>query len=168
LSSREWANVYTNNLSVTTINGVTVGSSPKFTDNNNNQTIKGNGTTFGTDDAVNIVGGGDVSVAANTTNKTITISYSTPSNNVTGSGTSGKLVKWNGKNIITDGPALGTDTTKFLNNKGEWATAITEVKTGTGLTGGPITTSGTISLDVAATKTALGLGSAAYEAASAF
>ena len=43
------------------------------------------------------------------------------SNNITGSGTSGSLVKFNGANSITNGPALGTDTTKFLNNKGEWA-----------------------------------------------
>lgn len=44
-----------------------------------------------------------------------------PANNVTGSGTSGSLVKWNGTNTITNGPALGSDTTQFLNNKGEWA-----------------------------------------------
>ena len=42
-------------------------------------------------------------------------------NNITGSGTSGSLVKFNGTNSITNGPTLGTDTTKFLNNKGEWA-----------------------------------------------
>ncbi|MBO7535654.1 MAG: hypothetical protein J6T34_00745, partial [Bacilli bacterium] len=54
------------------------------------------------------------------TAQTVTV---TPSitNNVTGSGTSGNLVKWNGTNTVTSGPALGTDTTKFLNNKGEWA-----------------------------------------------
>lgn len=54
------------------------------------------------------------------TAQTVTV---TPSiaNNVTGSGTSGSLVKWNGTNTITNGPALGSDTTKFLNNKGEWA-----------------------------------------------
>ena len=120
--SKEWANVYTDNLQTTTINGVTIGSSPKFTDNNNNQTIKGNGTAFGVDDAVNIVGGGDVSVSANTTNKTITISYSTPSNNVTGSGTNGKLVKWSGTNTITDGPTLTSGGTGFLKEDGSWAT----------------------------------------------
>ena len=42
-------------------------------------------------------------------------------NNVTGYGTSGSLVQFNGTNTITNGPAFGTDTTKFLNNKGEWA-----------------------------------------------
>ena len=45
----------------------------------------------------------------------------TIANNITGSGTSGSLVKFNGANSITNGPALGTDATKFLNNKGEWA-----------------------------------------------
>lgn len=57
----------------------------------------------------------------NGTAQTVTV---TPSiaNNITGSGTSGYLAKFNGANTITNGPALGTDTTKFLNNKGEWAT----------------------------------------------
>lgn len=52
--------------------------------------------------------------------QTVTV---TPSiaNNITGSGTSGSLAKFNGTNTITNGPALGTDATKFLNNKGEWA-----------------------------------------------
>lgn len=53
----------------------------------------------------------------------------TPSitNNVTGSGTSGKLVKWSGANTITDGPALSSSissqsqTTKFLREDGTWA-----------------------------------------------
>ena len=48
----------------------------------------------------------------------------TPSitNNITGSGTSGYLTKFNGANTITNGPQLGSTTTTFLNNKGEWAT----------------------------------------------
>ena len=45
-----------------------------------------------------------------------------PSNNVTGSGTSGYLVKWNGTNSITNGPQLGSSTTTFLRNDGTWAT----------------------------------------------
>ena len=44
-----------------------------------------------------------------------------PSNNITGSGTSGYLTKWNGTNIITDGPQLGSNTTTFLRNDGTWA-----------------------------------------------
>lgn len=45
-----------------------------------------------------------------------------PSNNVTGSGTSGYLTKWNGANTITNGPQLGSSTTTYLNNAGSWAT----------------------------------------------
>ena len=232
-SSREWANVYTNNLQATTINGVTVGSSPKFTDTNtahshaagvglllndtntggvngtvtykaalvnetkssnaatytaggtskfyavqldkdgklsvavpwqnntnDNQTIKGNGTAFGANDSIDIVGDGDVTITADITdaaNKKIKISYSTPANNVTGSGTNGKLVKWSGPNTVTDGPEFGTDATKFLNNKGEWAAppagTVTSigitVPTGLTVTNSPITTSGTIAITLA-------------------
>lgn len=57
---------------------------------------------------------------------------------VFGSGTSGYLTKWIGSDTIANGPQIGTDTTKFLNNKGEWA-----VPTGTTY--------------VAATTSALGL-----------
>lgn len=54
--------------------------------------------------------------------QTVTVTPSI-SNNITGTGTrtSGYLAKFSGTNTITNGPALGTDTTKFLNNKGEWA-----------------------------------------------
>lgn len=44
-----------------------------------------------------------------------------PSNNVIGSGTSGYLTKWSDTNTITNGPALGTDTTTYLRNDGTWA-----------------------------------------------
>lgn len=48
----------------------------------------------------------------------------TPSitNNVTGSGTSGYLAKFNGANTITNGPQLGSSTTTYLRNDGSWAT----------------------------------------------
>lgn len=48
----------------------------------------------------------------------------TPSitNNVTGSGTSGYLAKFNGAHTITNGVALGSSTTTFLRNDGTWAT----------------------------------------------
>ena len=46
-------------------------------------------------------------------------------NNVTGSGTSGYIAKWNGTNTITNGPAFGSDKTKFLRNDGTWAVALT-------------------------------------------
>lgn len=53
------------------------------------------------------------------TAQTVTV---TPSiaNNITGTGTSGYLTKFNGTNTITNGPALGSDITKFLRNDGTW------------------------------------------------
>ncbi len=42
-------------------------------------------------------------------------------NAVTGNGTSGYLTKFNGNKSVTNGPALGSDTTKFLRNDGTWA-----------------------------------------------
>lgn len=49
--------------------------------------------------------------------------YQAPiSNNVTGSGTSGYIAKFNGGNTITNGPALGSSTTTYLRNDGQWAT----------------------------------------------
>ena len=55
------------------------------------------------------------------TAQTVTV---TPSiaDNVTGSGTSGYLAKFNGTNTITSGPQLGSSTTTFLNNAGSWDT----------------------------------------------
>lgn len=48
----------------------------------------------------------------------------TPSitNNITGSGTSGYLTKFNGTNTITNGPQLGSSTSTYLRNDGSWAT----------------------------------------------
>ena len=43
-----------------------------------------------------------------------------PTNNVTGSGTNGYIAKWNGTNTLTNGPAFGSDATKFLRNDGTW------------------------------------------------
>ena len=101
-------NPSTGNLQATQLNGVTIGSSPKFTDNNTTYTFA-NGTNGFT---VTPSGGSA---------QTVTI---TPSitNNVTGSGTSGYLTKFNGTNTITNGPQLGSSTTTYLNNAGSWAT----------------------------------------------
>ena len=53
--------------------------------------------------------------------QTVTV---TPSitNNVTGSGTSGYIAKWNGANTVTNGPAFGSATTTYLRNDGTWQT----------------------------------------------
>ena len=50
----------------------------------NNQTVKGNGTAFGANDAVNILGTSPISVTANTTNKTITIAVADASTSAKG------------------------------------------------------------------------------------
>lgn len=99
---------FTNNINANTINGVAVGSSPKFTDNNTTYTFASGTNGF----TVTPSGG---------TAQTVTV---TPSitNNVTGSGTSGYLAKWNGTNTITNGPQLGSATNTFLRNDGTWAT----------------------------------------------
>ncbi len=65
--------------------------------------------------------------------QTVTV---TPSitNNVTGSGTSGYIAKFNGTNTITSGPQLGSGTTTYLRNDGSWATPTnTTYSAGTGL-----------------------------------
>ena len=99
---------FTNNLQANTINGVAVGSNPKFTDNNTTYTFS-NGTNGFT---VTPSGG---------TAQTVTVTPSI-SNNITGTGTrtSGYLAKFSDTNTITNGPALGTGTTKFLREDGTW------------------------------------------------
>lgn len=94
-----------------TVNGLTVEkavpSNAVFTDNNTTYTFA-NGTNGFT---VTPSGGSA---------QTVTV---TPSitNNVTGSGTSGYIAKFNGANTITNGPAFGSATNTFLRNDGSWA-----------------------------------------------
>lgn len=92
-----------------TVNGHTVAS-----DVPNNATFTDTTYTF-----ANGTNGFTVTPSGGTA-QTVTV---TPSitNNVTGSGTSGYLAKFNGANTITNGAQLGSDTTKFLRNDGEWA-----------------------------------------------
>ena len=99
---------FTNNAQFNTINGVAVGSNPKFTDTTYSSLSAASGGT-----AVSLVTTGEKYTWNNKQDKL--------TNPVTGTGTSGRLTKWTGTNTIGDGPALGSDTTKFLNNKGEWA-----------------------------------------------
>ncbi len=87
--------------------------------------------------------------------QTVTV---TPSitDNITGSGTSGKLVQFNGTNTITDGPAIGSDTTTYLRNDGNWTTPVgtyelptasSEVKGGIKIGSGLSMTSETMAVD---------------------
>ena len=101
-------NPSTGNLQATQLNGVTIGSSPKFTDTT--YTFAGGTNKF----TVTPSGG-------NAQDVTITPSIT---NNVTGSGTSGYIAKFNGANTITNGPAIGSDTTKYLRNDGSWAVPV--------------------------------------------
>lgn len=39
-------------------------------------------------------------------------------NNITGTGTSGSIAKFNGSNTLTDGPEIGAALNTFLNNSG--------------------------------------------------
>lgn len=94
------------NIEATQLNGVTIGNSPKFTDNN---------TTYAFADGTNGFTVTPSGGQAQTVNITPSIS-----NNVTGSGTSDCIAKFNGENTITSGPAIGTDTTKYLRNDGTW------------------------------------------------
>lgn len=63
-------------ITTNTLGQVTSISEVTITDNNDNQTIKGNGTSFGANDVIDIVGSGTTTVTGNATNKTITISSS--------------------------------------------------------------------------------------------
>ena len=94
---------FTNNIQANTINGVTVGNSPKFTDTNtevSTLTLVA-GSTAGT----SLTSGGKFTLTAGS--KTVSFTMPTiptiPSNNITGSGTSGKVVKFTGTNTIGDG-----------------------------------------------------------------
>ena len=92
-----------------------------------------------------------------------------PSNNVTGSGTSGYLVKWNGTNTITNGPQLGSSTTTYLRNDGTWATPTdtnTTYTIATGDSNGQIKV--TPSSGSAYNVSVKGLGSAAYTASTSY
>ena len=103
-----------------TVNGKTVGvnvpADAKFTDNNTTYTFA-NGTNGFT---VTPSGGSA---------QTVTV---TPSitNNVTGSGESGAIAKFNGTNTVTTGPKFGVGVTSFLRNDGQWGTPTSGIYVG--------------------------------------
>ena len=61
--------------------------------------------------------------------ETVTI----PTNNITGSGTSGSLAKFSGTNTLTDGPAFNTSATagKYLSETGSWTRPLNGIFKGT-------------------------------------
>lgn len=52
---------------------------------------------------------------------TATSALSNDSDFVSGTGTNGYLTKWNGTGTVTSGPQLGSSTTTYLRNDGQWA-----------------------------------------------
>lgn len=56
-----------------------------------NQTVKGNGTAFGANAAIDVVGGGNVTVTGDATNNKITVSYTTPASLPANGGTASKV-----------------------------------------------------------------------------
>ena len=113
LSAEDYNTLYTNGT--VTINGVTL------TYDANNIYIVPDNTQQQIDDILALIPSD-----ATSSNKLATAS-DIPSNNVTGSGTSGSLTKFNGTNTITDGPELSstistqTRNTKFLREDGVWS-----------------------------------------------
>ena len=109
-----------------------------------NSSVSGGGSTWGSSITVKINGTSKTLTIPSNPNTTYTFASGTngftvtpsggtaqtvtvtPSitNNVTGSGTSGYLAKFNGTNTITSGPQLGSSTTTFLRNDGTWATPV--------------------------------------------
>ena len=102
---------FTNNIQANTINGVTVGSSPKFTDTNTE--VSTLTLTAGSTAGTSLTSGGKFTLTAGS--KTVSFTMPTipiiPSNNITGSGTSGKVVKFTGTNTIGDGWGVTDNTT---------------------------------------------------------
>ena len=99
---------FSNNIAANTINGVTVGSTPKFTDTTYTFANGTNGFT------VTPLGGSA---------QTVTVTPSI-SNNITGTGTrtADYLAKFSGTNTITNGPKITSGGTGFLKEDGTWGT----------------------------------------------
>ena len=119
-------------------------------DGNDNQTIKGNGTAFGANDAINLVGSGAVTVTADTTNKKITISAPSVTDTNQTVKTSSVTFGSNDAVQITAGSNItvtGDAGAKTITIAGKAGTVTSVATSGTGLSGGTITSSGTITLD---------------------
>lgn len=105
------------------------GDNITLTDNTSTRTItiKATDTTYESKAAAS--GGTAVSLVTTGEKYTWNNKQDKLTNPVTGTGTSGYLVKWNGTGTITNGPQLGSSTTTYLRNDGSWATPVdTKVK----------------------------------------
>ena len=94
--------------------------------NNTTQFLRGDATwaTPSNDNTTYTFNGGTNSFTVTPSGGTAQTVNVTPSieDNITGTGTSGSIAKFNGTNTITDGPAFGNSTTTYLRNDGSWAT----------------------------------------------
>lgn len=107
---------YTDDMQVKAGNNISF--SPQFYfDNTEGVQIDATDTTYTFADGTNSFTVTPSGGSAQTVNVTPSIA-----DNITGSGTSGYLTKFNGTNTITNGPQLGSSTTTYLNNAGSWAT----------------------------------------------
>lgn len=138
-------------------NGVQLGDTIDIPSDNTNtwRPIKLDGTeilgTATSTNALNLKAGTNISI----TNSSGTVTIATAiTNNVTGSGTSGYLAKFNGTNTITSGPQLASTTAnKFLRDDGSWQPSVA-AGTGISVSGTTVNHSNSVTAGTAGTSSA--------------
>ena len=137
-------------------NGDSLGTVTVPDDNSNTwRSIKLEGTeilgTATSTNALNLKAGTNISI----TNSSGTVTIATAiTNNVTGSGTSGYLAKFNGTNTITSGPQLvSTTANKFLRDDGNWQPSVV-AGTGISVSGTTVNHSNSVTAGTAGTSSA--------------
>lgn len=138
-------------------NGVQLGDTIDIPSDNTNtwRPIKLDGTeilgTATSTNALNLKAGTNISI----TNSSGTVTIATAiTNNVTGSGTSGYLAKFNGTNTITSGPQLvSTTANKFLRDDGNWQPSVV-AGTGISVSGTTVNHSNSVTAGTAGTSSA--------------
>lgn len=137
-------------------NGDSLGTVTVPDDNSNTwRSIKLEGTeilgTATSTNALNLKAGTNISI----TNSSGTVTIATAiTNNITGSGTSGYLAKFNGTNTITSGPQLvSTTANKFLRDDGNWQPSVV-AGTGISVSGTTVNHSNSVTAGTAGTSSA--------------
>ena len=137
-------------------NGDSLGTVTVPDDNSNTwRSIKLEGTeilgTATSTNALNLKAGTNISI----TNSSGTVTIATAiTNNITGSGTSGYLAKFNGTNTITSGPQLvSTTANKFLRDDGNWQPSVA-AGTGISVSGTTVNHSNSVTAGTAGTSSA--------------
>ena len=138
-------------------NGTQLGDTIDIPSDNTNtwRPIKLDGTeilgTATSTNALNLKAGTNISI----TNSSGTVTIATAiTNNITGSGTSGYLAKFNGTNTITSGPQLvSTTANKFLRDDGNWQPSVA-AGTGISVSGTTVNHSNSVTAGTAGTSSA--------------